>query len=292
MSQHYDLIIVGGGPAGLTAAIYARRAGRSVLLLEKESFGGQIATAPKVGELPRLFSAISGAELADRMYTQAEDLGACIELEEVLSVQPGPEITVTTDYGVHTCTALDPATGMKRRTPGLPGEERLSGVSYCAVCDGAFTPGGTWPWWAAAVPPCRTRCFWRTPAEKVTVIHRRSQFRGDPVLEEALRARANVDVVLDTVVTGLRESGGALTGVCLQSTVTGETRELAVDGLFSRQWASCPRKAGPVAADTGRERLYPRRRGLPHPGGRRVCRGRLPRQGGPAADHRLRRRER
>ena len=140
MSQHYDIIIAGGGPAGLTAAIYARRAGRSVLLLEKESFGGQIATAPKVENFPG-FSAISGAELADRMYTQAETLGASIELEEVLSIQPGPVITVTTDYGVHTCTALILATGMKRRTLGLPGEERLSGVSYCAVCDGAFYAG-------------------------------------------------------------------------------------------------------------------------------------------------------
>ena len=78
MSQHYDIIIAGGGPAGLTAAIYARRAGRSVLLLEKEGFGGQIATAPKVENFPG-FSAISGAELADRMYTQAETLGASIE---------------------------------------------------------------------------------------------------------------------------------------------------------------------------------------------------------------------
>lgn len=140
MSQHYDIIIAGGGPAGLTAAIYARRAGRSVLLLEKEGFGGQIATAPKVENFPG-FSAISGAELAGRMYTQAETLGASIELEEVLSIQPGPVITVTTDYGVHTCTALILATGMKRRTLGLPGEERLSGVSYCAVCDGAFYAG-------------------------------------------------------------------------------------------------------------------------------------------------------
>ena len=93
MSQHYDIIIAGGGPAGLTAAIYARRAGRSVLLLEKEGFGGQIATAPKVENFPG-FSAISGAELADRMYTQAETLGASIELEEVLSIQPGPVITL------------------------------------------------------------------------------------------------------------------------------------------------------------------------------------------------------
>lgn len=231
MNQHCDIIIVGGGPAGLTAALYARRAGRSVLLLEKEGFGGQIATAPKVENFPG-FPAISGAELADRMYTQAEDLGTRIELEEVLSVQSGPEITVTTDYGVHTCTALILATGMKRRTLGLPGEERLSGVSYCAVCDGAFYAGRDVAVVGGGSAALQDALFLADTCRKVTVIHRRAKFRGDPVLEEALRARANVDVVLDTVVTGLQESDGALTGVCLQNTVTGENRELAVDGLF------------------------------------------------------------
>lgn len=231
MSQHYDIIIAGGGPAGLTAAIYARRAGRSVLLLEKESFGGQIATAPKVENFPG-FSAISGAELADRMYTQAETLGASIELEEVLSIQPGPVITVTTDYGVHTCTALILATGMKRRTLGLPGEERLSGVSYCAVCDGAFYAGRDVAVVGGGSAALQDALFLADTCRTVTVIHRRTQFRGDPVLADALRARDNVELVMDTVVTGLLESSGALAGVRLQNTATGETRELAVDGLF------------------------------------------------------------
>lgn len=231
MSQHYDIIIAGGGPAGLTAAIYARRAGRSVLLLEKEGFGGQIATAPKVENFPG-FSAIPGAELADRMYTQAEALGASIELEEVLSIQPGPVITVTTDYGVHTCTALILATGMKRRTLGLSGEERLSGVSYCAVCDGAFYAGRDVAVVGGGSAALQDALFLADTCRKVTIIHRRAQFRGDPVLADALRTRDNVELVMDTVVTGLPESNGALVGVRLQNTITGETRELAVDGLF------------------------------------------------------------
>lgn len=230
MSQHYDIIIVGGGPAGLTAAIYARRAGRSVLLLEKEGFGGQIATAPKVENFPG-FSAISGAELADRMYTQAEALGAAIELEEVLTIQPGPVITVTTDYVVHTCTALILATGMKRRTLGLPGEDRLSGVSYCAVCDGAFYAGRDVAVVGGGSAALQDALFLADSCRRVTLIHRRAQFRGDPVLADALRARNNVEMVMDTVVTGLLESGETLTGVRLQS-AAGETRELAVDGLF------------------------------------------------------------
>ena len=96
MSNHFDIIVVGGGPAGLTAAIYARRAGRSVLLLEKEGFGGQIASSPKVENFPG-FDAISGAELVDRLYNQADALGARIELEEVLSVETGAPHTVTTE---------------------------------------------------------------------------------------------------------------------------------------------------------------------------------------------------
>ena len=137
MAENFDIIIVGGGPAGLTAAIYARRAGKSVLLLEKESFGGQIASSPCVENFPGHVS-ISGVELADLLYTQAENLGARVEMEEVLAVENGETKTVTTDYGTYTCRALILATGMKHRTLGLPGEDAMAGISFCAVCDGAF----------------------------------------------------------------------------------------------------------------------------------------------------------
>ena len=136
----HDIIIVGGGPAGLTAATYARRAGKSVLLLEKEGFGGQIASSPKVENFPG-FAAISGAELSDKLYAQADALGAQIELEEVLSIDAGMPHTVVTDYNSYTGTALILATGMKHRSLGLANEESLAGISYCAVCDGAFYTG-------------------------------------------------------------------------------------------------------------------------------------------------------
>ena len=140
MEPYFDIVIVGGGPAGLTAAIYARRAGKSVLLLEKESFGGQIASAPKVENFPGL-PAVSGAELADRLYGQAESLGARIELEEVLEIRDGTPKRVVTDYGAYAAGAVILAVGMRRRTLGLPGEDGLAGISYCAVCDGAFYAG-------------------------------------------------------------------------------------------------------------------------------------------------------
>lgn len=200
MSEHFDIIIVGGGPAGLTAAVYARRAGKSVLLLEKAGFGGQIATSPKVENCPG-FSVISGAALAERLYDQACDLGARIELEEVLELRDGTPKTVVTDYGAYTCTALILATGMKHRTLGLPGEERIPGVSYCAVCDGSFYQGKDVAVCGGGNTALQDALFLAELCRHVTLIHRRNQFRGDPILVDRLKQKENVAVFLDTVVT-------------------------------------------------------------------------------------------
>ena len=151
MEPYFDIVIVGGGPAGLTAAIYARRAGKSVLLLEKESFGGQIASAPKVENFPGL-PAVSGAELADRLYGQAESLGARIELEEVLEIRDGTPKRVVTDYGAYAARGAFPVRMGWRGSPTARG------------ATGPFTPDRTRPWPAAATPPFRTPCIWRTSA--------------------------------------------------------------------------------------------------------------------------------
>ena len=230
MSEHFDIIIVGGGPAGLTAAVYARRAGKSVLLLEKAGFGGQIATSPKVENCPG-FSVISGAALAERLYDQACDLGARIELEEVLELRDGTPKTVVTDYGAYTCTALILATGMKHRTLGLPGEERIPGVSYCAVCDGSFYQGKDVAVCGGGNTALQDALFLSDLCRHVTLIHRRDAFRGDPILAERLRKRENVSFLLNTVVTGLRGTD-ALTALELQNTVTGEVSVLPAEGLF------------------------------------------------------------
>ena len=230
MNELFDIIIVGGGPAGLTAAIYARRAGKSVLLLEKSGFGGQIASSPRVENFPGL-PAVSGAELADRLYTQAENLGARIELEEVLEVRDGSPKTVLTDYGTYLCTALILATGMKHRTLGLPGEAILSGISYCAVCDGAFYQNQDVAVAGGGNTALQDAVFLSDLCHHVTVIHRRSSFRGDPILVKALRQRANVTLAMDTVITKLLGSQ-TLTGLTLKNTVTGVTSELPIQGLF------------------------------------------------------------
>ena len=228
--EHFDILIVGGGPAGLTAAIYARRAGRSVLLLEKESFGGQIASSPRVENFPGLMS-VSGAELADRLYNQAEALGARLELEEVLEVRDGSCKTVITDYGTYTCSALILATGMKHRTLGLPGEDTMAGISFCAVCDGSFYQGKDVAVCGGGNTALQDALFLADLCRHVTIIHRRSTFRGDPVLVQALQKRTNVSFAMDTVVTALL-GGGVLTGLSLRNAATGAETSLAVSGLF------------------------------------------------------------
>lgn len=231
MHEHFDLIIVGAGPAGLTAAIYARRAGRSVLVLERSSIGGQIASAPKVENYPG-FSAISGAELAERLYTQAEDLGARIELETVTSIVPGPAHTITTDYGTYTAAAVILATGTVHRTLGLPGEDILSGISYCAVCDGAFYQGRDVAVCGGGSSALQESLFLSDLCRHVTLIHRRQEFRGDPILLEALQARSNVTILPDTRITALESRNGTLTGLLLEHAASGTQSHLDVDGLF------------------------------------------------------------
>ena len=230
MNELFDIIIIGGGPAGLTAAVYARRAGKSVLLLEKEGFGGQIASSPKVENFPG-FAAISGAELADRLYSQADELGARLELEEVLEIRDGEVKTVVTDYGAYDCKALILATGMKHRTLGLPGEDAMGGISYCAVCDGSFYKDRDTAVCGGGNTALQDALFLSDICRKVTVIHRRDVFRGDPILVEQLKKRSNVDFRLNTVVTALL-GDGALSGLALKNTATGEESQLAVDGLF------------------------------------------------------------
>ena len=139
----YDILIIGAGPAGLTAAIYARRAGKSVLILEKDTFGGQITFSPKLENYPG-FETISGNDLAQRMLEQALALGTDVEMDTVQGVENGDVKTVIGELGRYKAKAVIIAAGARHRRLNLPREEEMigNGLSFCAVCDGAFYTGG------------------------------------------------------------------------------------------------------------------------------------------------------
>ena len=139
----YDILVIGGGPAGMTAALYSLRAGKSVLVLEKEGFGGQIATSPRLENFPTIES-ISGSEWSDRLFEQITNLGASFELEDVIGLEKVDNLfKIKTDYNTYEAKAVIIANGVKPRKMGLPNEEELTGkgISYCAVCDGPFYKG-------------------------------------------------------------------------------------------------------------------------------------------------------
>lgn len=228
----YDIIIIGGGPAGLTAATYARRAGKSVLVIEKHAFGGQITWSPKVENFPSVLS-ISGTELGDRLLEQAMEHGAEVELDEVTGVSLDGDIKrVHTESGAEfECRALIIATGARPRMLGIEREDELvgSGVCYCAVCDGAFYKGHPVAVNGGGNSALQDALLLSEKCSRVYLIHRRSAFRGEARLVEALRERENVEFVLNASIVGLT-GGGELEGVVVEQ--DGARREIPVDGLF------------------------------------------------------------
>lgn len=231
----YDIIIVGGGPAGLTAAVYARRAGKSVLVIEKNSFGGQIAFSPKVENIPGTVS-ISGAAFADALVEQAMNLGADVELETVTSVDKKETgFSVSTEEG--SCFeggAVILAVGVKHRTLGLPGEEELigNGISFCAVCDGAFYAGQDTVMIGGGNSALQEALLLSEVCHRVTVVQNLPFFTGEKTLADALMAKDNVEVFFSTLVTGYEADNGTLTGVKIRSEETGQERTVKADGAF------------------------------------------------------------
>ena len=228
----YDIIIIGAGPAGLTAAIYARRAGKTVLLLERDTFGGQITFSPKLENYPG-FETISGNDLAQRMLEQAMALGADVEMDTVLGLESGPVKTVIGELARYEAKAVIIAAGARHRRLGLPREEELigNGLSFCAVCDGAFYQGGH----AAVIGGGNTALqeilLLSEVCKKVTVIQNLAFLTGEQSMVERVLARDNVEIRYSTLCVGYLGED-CLTGLRLKNTETGNEEELSVDGAF------------------------------------------------------------
>ncbi|MBQ3574562.1 MAG: FAD-dependent oxidoreductase [Clostridia bacterium] len=231
----YDIMIVGGGPAGLTAAVYALRAGKTVLVIEKNGFGGQIAYSPKVENIPGT-QQISGAAFAEALVEQAMNLGADVELENVVSVEKkdGVFCASTEEGNTFEAKAVILAVGVKHRMLGLEGEQELigNGISFCAVCDGAFYTGQEVAMIGGGNSALQEALLLSEVCKKVTVVQNLADFTGEKKLAEAFMEKENTTAVFNTVVTGYESENGQLSGLKLRNEVTGEESRIRVDGAF------------------------------------------------------------
>ena len=230
----FDTIIIGGGPGGYTAALYAARAGFSALVLEKLSAGGQMATTDQIDNYPGFPQGVNGFELALEMQKGAQRFGAQTELAEVLQVDlRGPMKEVVTQKETYRAPTVVLATGASPRELGLPGERELRGrgVSYCATCDGMFYRGKTVAVVGGGNTAAADVLYLSRLCEKVYLIHRRDQLRASRVYLEPLKQAENVEILWDSQVTELLY-GETLTGIKVRNKKTGEVKELSLDGLF------------------------------------------------------------
>ena len=231
----YDIIIVGGGPAGMTAALYARRNGKTALVIEKNGFGGQITHSPKVENYPSVLS-VSGTELADSMMSQILEQGADIEFETVVSVETlGDKKIIKTEEGsVFESLAVIIATGVKHRMLGLEGEEELigEGISFCAVCDGGFYTDKTVIMAGGGNSALQEAILLSDKCKQVIILQDLPYFTGEENLQKLLFSRSNVSYFTGVKITKLLTENGNFAGVEMEITESGEKKEISADGLF------------------------------------------------------------
>ena len=228
----YDIIIVGGGPAGLTAAVYGRRANKSVLVIDKGAFGGQITFSPMVENIPG-FTSLSGNEFAEKLVDQAITQGAEFECGEVKAVKNGEFKTVVTEDGEFEARSVILATGAKHRTLGLPEEERFigDGISFCAVCDGAFYKGQTVGVIGGGNSALQEALLLAELCKEVVVVQNLDFLTGEEKLQKQLREKSNVRVILGTVVDSILPTDH-FSGIRIRKEADGTVSELPLDGLF------------------------------------------------------------
>lgn len=233
----YDLIIIGGGPAGLSAGIYAVRFGLDTLILERSEISGQISMADIVENYPG-FPSISGLELMEKFRTHAQEVGVKTRITEVLSVRTeGDKKIVSTDSGDLEAKAIIIATGANPKHLDVPGENELvsKGVSYCAICDGPFFKNKTVVVVGGGNSAVTDALYLSRLAQKVYLVHRRDQLRAAKVLQDRAAATSNIELILNTVVlkiVGGKEGVKKVEKIILQDFNSKETRELLTNGVF------------------------------------------------------------
>ena len=234
MEKIYDMIIIGGGPGGYTAALYGARAGLSVLVIEKLSAGGQMALSPIIDNYPGFDEGIDGFSLGQKMLSGAERFGAETLLAEVTELSLNASVkTVRTTEGDYMSRTVVLSTGADPRNLGLPGEEALvgRGISHCAACDGMFYKGKTVVVVGGGNTAAADTLQLSRICEKVIVVHRRDTLRATKVYHQPLLSAPNVEFHWNSAVTELLQNG-RLTGVKVRNLLTGEEQDIAADGLF------------------------------------------------------------
>lgn len=227
-----DIIVIGGGPAGLTAAMYALRGGKSVMLFEKESYGGQISKSALVENYPSV-KAVSGFEFSMNLYNQAKDFGCEFRKEKVISVIDGETKRVITAKGEYECRAVIFAVGATPRKSGLENEEELigRGLSYCAHCDGNFFRKRDVAVIGGGSTALQDALYLSEICNRVYLVHRRDEFRGESALVERVKAKENIEIVYDSTLVRA-EGKPVLKSITVKNKNTLEEREIAVNGLF------------------------------------------------------------
>ena len=229
----YDIIIIGAGPAGLTAALYARRADKKVLVIEKETFGGQITHSPKVENYPG-FTVMSGNEFADKLIEQVMYQGAEIELDTVTGIR-GQEgnFTVECERGTFHGKSVIIATGSHHRQLGLEKENKFTGegVSYCAVCDGAFYKDKDVAVIGGGNSALQEAILLSKTSKSVTVVQNLPCLTGEIKLREEVEATANIKVILSSVVLEIL-GDDKFEGIRIKNTETNEESDITVDSIF------------------------------------------------------------
>lgn len=229
-----DVVIIGAGAAGMTAALYALRSGKSVLVLESDNFGGQISFSPRVENFPSI-KQISGSEFSDNLYEQIVALGAQIELERVLNVQKCDDMfRVTTDYGTHEARCVIIAAGVKHKHIGIDKEQDLvgNGLSYCAVCDGAFYAGEEVALIGDGNTALQYSILLSNYCKKVYVCTWFDKFFGDCSLVNTLRARSNVQVIPNVCLKEFITEDDQLTGLRFEGRLNKEPLTIDVKAVF------------------------------------------------------------